>query len=154
MPSTEWNSKKVRHKIIQCPCKCVNWNQDIYVRNMHVLYKVFFQHVPYCAHRTWIGSPLINFVQHTPWLPYSPASLAYLWASSFSFPIFIFRSSSNYLPDALYEGMLYSWTPRMILQKRWNWNPCIAFVKWSPIMYRVEQKSTDSYCFVILSGMN
>ena len=42
----------------------------------------------------------------------------------------------------------------MISQKQRNWDPCSAFAKWSPIIFKVEQNSADTSSFVILSVIN
>ena len=59
--------EQVCHKRLQCPCKCVNWNQTIYVWNTRIGYKIYVWCMLYCARRIWIGSPLNNFSQK--WYP-------------------------------------------------------------------------------------
>ena len=56
--------EKIYHKCFQCPCKCVNWHQTIYVRNTHVQHRIYFRRVPYCSCWAWIGSFKTNFAQH------------------------------------------------------------------------------------------
>ena len=34
--------EQIRHKYLQRPCKCVNWHQNIYVRNMRVGHRILF----------------------------------------------------------------------------------------------------------------
>ena len=93
--------EKIFHKCLQCPRKCVNWHQTIYVWNMRVQHIIFVRNMPYCARWACIGGSLDNFYQHTPFFPQSPDSFTYLWYSYFSLSIFIFCSLVNDLPDAL-----------------------------------------------------
>ena len=81
------------HKLLWRSCKFFKWHQTIYVWKRCVQYKVFVWSVPYCIRQAYIGSPLNNFVQHTPQLPLSPESLTDFWASSLSLSSFIFCPS-------------------------------------------------------------